>query len=105
MYSYAYDIVLQTRIGDRKGSLALLISDGRIDGLMHILGKDSRCQGVLKDPDICELSGQLKTVVRSIDFSAYGKLTRENISLTLMAGRDTFRMVGTARPQEATANP
>jgi len=94
MQKTTYNIALRTPIGVRKGTMDVQIHGETASGMMHILNRSEPFLGRIDESGECTLSGKLVTLMRTIPYRANGKITGDNIELSLTGGKETFRLTG-----------
>lgn len=93
---FTYNVVMQTLLGQRHGTMLMKVHGNKIDGFLNILGSRTSFQGELDNNGGCILSGCIKTLVRTIEYAATGRADDEKIDLTLRGQRDIFYINGIA---------
>lgn len=94
---YNYDIVVDTELGERRGSLALRAQEQNCRGTLHLLRADNEVSGEILDGGEVRLAGKLRTLLHSIPFTAHGWLDAQKIALTLCYGHRRLSIRGTAK--------
>lgn len=95
MWNRQYNVTMQVPIGVRYGTMAVTADDGRVDGLLTIL-KTVPFHGVIREDGRCMLSGELITLMRTIPYEAVGRITENDLHLTLTGEQETFELSGSA---------
>lgn len=96
MSEYGYDIILKTKIGERKGKLVLDITDNIIQGCFNLLEFSLPCRGIIDKYGNCSLQGQLKTFMSTYDYIGAGYADKNMIDVVLNSGKKRFHVTGTA---------
>lgn len=96
MLEYTYHIVMQTPLGEKKGTVHLNINIDRVSGRLNILGKENVFTGEIDIDGKCNLNGSIKTIVSTFEYTAEGYIHKESINLTLYGRKDVFYVSGTA---------
>lgn len=96
VFEYTYDTVMQTPLGEKKGTIHLNINNGRVSGCLNILGKENVFIGETSIDGKCNLSGSIVTIVSTFEYTAQGSINKETINLTLYGRQDVFSISGTA---------
>ena len=96
MLEYSYDIVMQTPLGDKKGRMDLKTSLDRLSGHIYIMGRKNEFAGKVDGQGNCSISGSILSIVSSLDYSAKGRLSKEEIELTLYGRQAVFHIKGRA---------
>ena len=95
--NYDYDIVVETELGERHGSLALREEAGGCCGTLHLLRADNEVRGEISTGGQVRLAGKLHTLLQNIPFTASGRLDPQRIALTLRYGRRELMLRGVAK--------
>lgn len=96
MQKITYNIALRTPLGIRNGKMDIQIRGKQISGMMHLLNRSETFRGQLDDGGKCSLKGKLVTLMRTIPYQASGRITEENVELSLVGDRESFRLTGEA---------
>lgn len=88
-----YDIELDVPLGLRKGTMQFENREGTVRGTMNILGGESDFTGVIHGNEI-ELSGELKTKVRTIDYQGSGRVSDDRIQIQLKSRNRIYELTG-----------
>ncbi len=100
IYMYRmYNIVLQTEIGERLGQLKVSICDGKLKGMLYLLGKEHECSGTVDEQGKCEFWGTLVTLKNKFNYIATGYLRSSELLMTLKYKTRSYLLKG--RPCEA----
>lgn len=91
-----YDVIMKTRLGDRKGRFYLDCGHSTATGSLHILGHKNPVHGTVVNNSQLALRGELITLMRIIPFLAQGYADEKSTSLTLYCPSNTFYIIGTA---------
>ena len=94
---YNYDIVVETELGERRGSLALREEAEGCRGTLHLLRADNEIRGKISADGQVRLSGKIHTLLQNIPFTAYGRLDAREIALTLCYGYRKLPIRGVAK--------
>ncbi len=94
---YKYEIVVETELGERRGSLALREAAEGCRGTLHLLRSDSEVSGQIFSGGQVRLAGKLHTLLQNIPFTAYGWLDPQSIALTLCYGHRRLPVRGIAK--------
>ncbi len=98
MWKQMYSIVLRTPIGLRYGTMEVQGDRGKVDGFLNVLMGQNKFQGVIDERNRCEITGQLKTLMRTVFYSAVGSITGDSVFLTMRTEKGVLEVTGTARP-------
>lgn len=93
---YAYDVVMKTQLGNRKGKLYVTQKQEVIKGCLNILGHENPVVGTVAEDGTYALKGKLITLVRTIPFLAQGYADEKAVRLTLHCPGNIFYITGTA---------
>ena len=100
MWEQKYDIVLKTPVGPRYGTMEVHQEQGELDGFFNVLMEKNRFHGSVDEGNHCEITGNLKTLMRTVVYSASGEVTKESICLRMNVGNDVLEVNGTALTKE-----
>jgi hypothetical protein len=95
-----YDVIMQTILGERKGSIQMCMEGKRVTGILDILGHAEPFEGEIDPEGNCELRGRMITLVRNISYTATGKIREEELDLSVEEERNIFIMHGIRRRAE-----
>lgn len=96
MWNRSYDVMMQTPIGARYGTMTVVVDHSKINGILDILKKANPFHGRIDEKGDCQIKGELTTLMRTIPYDAAGRITRESLSLKLKGERESFKLSGTA---------
>ena len=105
MSDITYNIVLQTQLGDRTGTMNLKFDNSNIEGVMSVLGYDTPFRGKQESDGSCTIWGQLKTFMSLMDYTGTGTASPEKTEFLLCTPRSQIRLLGTACETEVQKNP
>lgn len=94
-----YNITMNTPIGSRCGTINLTLEDNCINGTLDLLEKSEPLYGSMDSNGNCKIYGRLITLMRTIEYTAVGKITEESIELSFYGERNIFKITGTAIPE------
>ena len=94
-----YEIVMDTPIGLRYGTINLCSTENRINGTLDLLGHSEPFGGTIDSNGNCTICGQLITLMHTINYTAIGKITEKAIELSLQGERNVFKMTGIGVPE------
>ncbi|MGN1404186.1 MAG: hypothetical protein ACI4XB_07685 [Ruminococcus sp.] len=93
---YQYNIVLSAPIGDKIGTLSAEVQDGNVQGILSVMEHENPFHGTVDAKGNCEISGTLKTLLRSVAYQGTGFLDSKEITLCLEIKKRTLLLTGTA---------
>ena len=94
MGEYLYAITVKTLIGERQGELALNSLKGACSGTLGLLGMINAISGNIRQDGEGMVDGTLKTLLRSLPFTAKGSFTEDALKLKLTCGKRTYDVYG-----------
>ena len=94
MYENAYNILMQTPVGVKYGTISFNVTDGKISGEMDMLNHCEPITGTIDEFGYCHITGQIVTLVRNIDFKATGRIYNGNLNLSARGERNAFEITG-----------
>lgn len=89
-----YNIILRTPIGARYGSINLVLAGKGLSGTLDLLERSNPFCGRVDGCGNCTISGQLVTLMRTIKYTAVGKITDESIELSLQGDQSNLKITG-----------
>lgn len=96
MWDRSYDVIMQTPIGPRYGTMTVVVDHSRVHGILDILKKADPFHGKINEKGDCQIKGELTTLMRTIPYDATGRITKEKLVLKLKGEQDSFDVSGTA---------
>ncbi len=96
-----YDVILYAPIGERSGELLLRTEGGSVRGELKILRRSIELTGIIREDGSLEVEGELVTLMRRIPYSAEGRMSGDDIQMTLHAGRSTYELTGINKIEKA----
>ena len=94
MPKQSYDIVMQTSIGKRYGTMTVEWEGKQISGLMEILGHSETFHGQIDETGNCRIAGRMISLTRTIPYIAVGKIIPSMLQLSLRGERNIFEVAG-----------
>ena len=91
---WKYNIILQTQLGERLGTLILNIVDEQVEGICRLLGYETTCSGTRSHSGRCEIHGVIRTFMSTISYVGMGTADQECIALDLDAGKYRYHLTG-----------
>ena len=95
MWDHRYDVILQTPIGARYGTMTVVVDRNKVDGILDILKKANPFHGTINAKGTCQIKGELTTLIRTIPYDAVGRITKESLALKLNGEQESFEISGT----------
>ncbi len=102
MWNGSYDVIMQTSIGLRYGTMSVTVDNRNISGMLDILKRANPFRGKINEKGECQIRGELTTLMRTIPYSATGRITKEALALRLNGERENFEITGTASAPSPT---
>lgn len=99
MWNCSYDVIMQTPIGSRYGTMSVTVDNRKINGILDILKKANPFCGNINEKGDCQIKGELTTLMRTISYNATGWITKEALALRLKGKQESFDISGTASAQ------
>ena len=96
MWNCSYDVIMQTSIGARYGTVFVTVNNSKINGMLNILKKANPFHGKIDERGNCQIKGDLTTLMRTISYDATGRITKEALVLSLKGEQESFDISGTA---------
>ena len=78
-----YRICLSAPLGRRDGSMVIRERNGKIDGWLNVMNERNRFSGTVSTDGQLKLSGMLRTLLSTVQYTATGKVSGRNIMLNL----------------------
>lgn len=94
MKKYNYNVVLDTELGKRSGTMELSIDGTEIDGFLSLLNNKEPCHGKIDTDGQCRMHGKIVTLIKEIAYEARGVVKENEIILTLQSENNIFHMKG-----------
>lgn len=94
-----YRITMATPIGARHGKLRLYREEEQLCGTLELLAHSEPFCGSIDAQGHCTLRGQLVTLMRTIAYTATGRITETAVELSLQSDRHVFPITGRALPE------
>ena len=96
MWNCNYDVIMQTPIGARYGTISVTVDNSKIDGILDILMRANPFHGKINEKGDCQIKGELTTLMRTLPYDATGRITKETLVLKLKGQQESFDISGTA---------
>ena len=78
-----YRICLFAPLGDRKGTIVLRVTQGRVEGWLDVMNEKNGLSGVLSEDGQLTISGVIRTLVSTMHYTATGMISGRRILLNL----------------------
>ena len=101
MTEYKYDVILYAPIGERSGQLLLRTEGRAVKGELKILRRSTELTGIICEDGSLEAEGELVTLMKRIPYSAEGRISGDDIQMTLYAGRRTYELTSINKTEKA----
>ena len=88
-----YEVEMTVPLGVRRGVMLFEEQNGIVRGTIDILGNKTVFHGYM-DEEHFTVTGELKTSMRSIDYTGHGKIVGNAIRIQLRHGYETYEMTG-----------
>lgn len=100
MWNRCYDIIMQTSIGVRYGTMSVTVDNSKIEGMMNILKKENPFSGTIDEKGDCQIHGEITTLTRTIPYEAVGQINKDRLQLKVEGGQECFDISGTVLTEE-----
>lgn len=95
MWNCSYEVIMQTPIGARYGTMSVTVDNSKINGMLDILKKANPFYGKINKKGDCQIQGELTTLMRTIPYTATGRITKEKLILSLKGAQENFDISST----------
>ncbi len=95
-----YDIFLHTPLGKKKGELKAKIENGKLSGVLSVLGHTEPIEGTVDTNGRCSLKGKIISLMKSIDFTANGTIDYHAVYLAINGNTGYYEILGELRSQK-----
>lgn len=82
--------------GEEIGTLSAEVQGGNVRGILSVMEHENPFHGTVDSKGNCEISGTLKTLLRSVAYQGTGFLDSKEITLCLEIKKRTLVLTGTA---------
>lgn len=96
-----YNICMHTPMGKRYGSMSIQANDNQISGFLSLLQHKEPFYGTIDENGLCEFTGKIITLMRTIAYVATGTITECSLNLSLRCGQSSFELIGCAEGKES----
>ena len=90
---------MKTPVGLRYGKMHFCLIENQIQGKLDLLGHSEPFDGAADNDGNCKINGRIITLMRTINYTAVGKFTQNDINLSLKGERHVFKITGTVIPK------
>lgn len=97
-----YQIEMQTPIGIKRGTMRVQTAQNEISGLLELLNHSEPFYGSIDMEGYCKFAGHIVTLMRKIEYVAFGKISSESICLSLQEERGTYQITGVVYSQKSS---
>lgn len=96
MTEHEYHVCLNTPLGKKHGIMTASTAGESLTGTLEMLGHKREFVGVVDGDGVCTISGAIVTLLKTITFTAEGKITDDDVYLRVRAdnGGMTFELSG-----------
>ncbi len=94
MYENNYNILMQTPVGIKYGSLSYNVRNGKLNGEMNMLDHCEPVEGTIDEYGYCHITGHIVTLVKDIGFQATGRIFENSLHLSAKGERNIFEITG-----------
>lgn len=99
----SYDIVLDSQLGERCGTLTIDCTDGKINGVISLVGFDNVVSGELRS-GVLYLCHELSTIVSTLKCSSVIQLIGEKMTGAVSTGSAVMKLHGTKKAAISDGN-
>lgn len=89
-----YDIQMKTPIGIKIGKMSITNEKGVLNGYLNILKKSMPFTGVISANGICNISGDIVTLMNTFAYTAGGIIENSTLNLEVLCGKNKFYITG-----------
>ena len=94
MYENNYNILMQTPVGVKYGTLSYNVENGKVQGEMNMLNHCEPITGTIDEFGYCHITGQIVTLIKNIKFQATGRIFDGKLNLSAKGERNSFEITG-----------
>ena len=94
MNQYKYNVQMMFPLGKREGTIVINEDNGRLNGMLSLLGNTEELTGVLKPDRCCEIRGKIVSLTKTIIYCAVGEIHAKWIKLDFYSDEKLFHMEG-----------
>ncbi|MGN0327059.1 MAG: hypothetical protein ACI4DW_12155 [Lachnospiraceae bacterium] len=100
MKEQRYSVCMNTLLGKKHGILFARITEDIVNGWLDILGHREPFAGTIDEAGNCSITGTIITLMRTVYFSATGRLTETSVFLRIQGERHVFELNGISDPEK-----
>ena len=89
-----YAALVETPLGLRTGKITFEVVNNKISGVLELLGKTEKFDGIIKKNNEIEIKGTISLATRQIQYRGTGVLEEEHVELELEGGRNRLKLKG-----------
>lgn len=94
MRSQQYSIVMHTPIGGKTGMMTVIFDGSKINGEIELLQQKVPFEGSIYENGKCIISGKIKTLMKTIEYTACGEITLEKLWFNLEGEHTKLKIQG-----------
>lgn len=98
MAEYMYQIIMNTPLGERRGTMAVHTAGDRMEGSMELFGHSEPFSGVIDAEGNCCMKGYFQTLMNRVPFMAQGIVRAEQLHLLIHRKQDVLEIFGVGCP-------
>lgn len=92
-----YDIQMLTPLGKKYGQMHVESQNGRLSGMLSLLGESQPIDGRVQSDGRCEFSGRLITLLNTIEYCAKGTINSDQIQFSMEGRGKVYPVTGIRR--------
>ena len=94
MKKYNYNVVLDTELGKRNGTMQILINGKKVNGFLNLLKHTEPLYGNIIKDGSCRLHGKIVTAIKEAAYIATGHISAEELLLNFKIGAASYLLRG-----------
>lgn len=94
MKKYEYNVILDTELGEKLGTMQILINENKVEGFLNLLKHSEPFYGSVATDGSLNLHGKIVTLIRELAYIATGRISGDALSLRLQIGAHTYLLKG-----------
>lgn len=95
-----YKVVLDTELGEKIGTMQIMINENKIHGFLNLLKHTEPLYGNINTDGCCTLHGKIVTLIKEVDYTATGYIRANELMLGLKMGANSYLLKGVLLNQE-----